>query len=344
MEQGSGGKKGPLQVKRQNIADIKDGDSVQGTFAVRRKDGPRAYKNKAGRYFFLELGDRTGTITLKFWGDKDETRTMATFKSLAIGDVVFLTGNANIDQYDHVLVVSATEGVHVLERYTGPVDPDTFLPRSPNEMGPLVTRIDTAIASVKEPHLRSLLLSFFEDKAFRKEFMEAPSAINHHHNYMGGQLEHTAGVLRLCETLAEVHPGLDRDLLVTGALLHDVGKLRTYVCTTTIDRTSEGKFMGHSVIGERMVRDRIKGIVGFPEVLEMKISHMILRHMGEFSDAGAKGSGHLGGIHTPEACALHFADDADAQVKEFLQEAEAGRDVEKEWYYSPQLRTLIYLK
>ena len=73
-------------------------------------------------------------------------------------------------------------------------------------------------------------------------------------------------------------------------------------------------------------------------------SHMILRHMGEFSEAGAKGGGHLGGIHTPEACALHFADDADAQVKEFLQEVDAGRGVEKEWYYSPQMKTLLYLK
>lgn len=334
------GDNGDLRLaERQFVKDLRNGDTVQGTFAVRSKEGPRDYRSRTGKFFFFELGDRTGDMGVKFWGGDDPGLTLEVYKSFQPGDVVFITGMVQEDKFDDRLIISMNEDTNVLKHSTSEIRPEDYLAVSPFDLDGLMGKVEEVIGSVQEPHLKALLETFFKDEDFVKEFRTVPSAIVHHHNYIGGNLEHVVGVLELCEALCRVHKDLDRDLLVTGALLHDIGKMRTYSVSTFIDMTDEGKFMGHAVLGERIVSRRMQEIEGFPKELAMKLGHMILKHMGTFDDSGPRG------MRTLEALALHVADNSDAQVKEFIQETKKGRDLDQgNWYYSRSFKGPIYLK
>jgi 3'-5' exoribonuclease len=326
--------------RRRFIKDLREGDAVKGTYAVRSKEPPREYRSKSGKFFFFKVGDRTGDLEVKFWGGNDPKLTEEVYKSFKPGDVIQISGTVQDDKFEDKIVIIMNEDANVLRPTTGEVRPEDYLAASPMDLDVLMERIMEAVASVEEPHLKALLDSFFNDQDFVKEFRGIPSAIVHHHNYLGGNLEHVVGVLEVSEALCRTYKELDRDLLVTGALLHDIGKMRTYSYTTFIDHTDEGKFMGHTILGERMVRARIDTIEGFPRELAMKLCHMVLKHMGSWEDPTG-----MRGFRTLEAVALHLADNSDAQVKEFLQDRHRGRELESgSWYYSRSFKGPIYLK
>jgi 3'-5' exoribonuclease len=164
------------------------------------------------------------------------------------------------------------------------------------------------------------------------DFSHAPSAMTFHHNYIGGNMHHSLGVARLCKTICDYYPGLNRDLIVTGALLHDVGKLREYQTTTTIDKTDEGNFIGHIVIGERWIREKIAEIrndnQSFDERLELYLCHMILSHHGKYE----YGSPRMPKI--AEAVVLFQADLMDSQVKNYLQNLEdKKKSTDDDWVF-----------
>jgi 3'-5' exoribonuclease len=321
------------------IKDLREGDQVYGTFAVRRKEPPRDYRNKTGKYFIMEVGDRTGDMVLKFWGGSAPDLTLDVYRGLEPGDVVLITGTVAEDKFEDRLVILVDEGANVIRPVTSDFRPEDYLPSSDMDLEALMRRVLDFVESIKEPNLRALLDSFFGDEGFVAGFMRAPSAVVHHHNYLGGNIEHIVGVLEICECLCKVHGGLDRDLLIAGALLHDIGKIRTYRCTTFIDMTDEGRFISHALIGERMVRRAIDGIDGFPEELAMRLSHMVIKHMGKYEDIGVQG------MRTIEALALHLADNADAQIKEYRQEMARGRQLGSgPWYYSRTFKGPVYLK
>jgi len=122
------------------------------------------------------------------------------------------------------------------------------------------------IKEIKNKQLHSLLLLFFDDSDFVKEYTHSPSAISHHHNYVGGNLEHSVGVIRLCKNICEMYPGINKDLLVFGAILHDVGKLKEYEYTAAVDKTDEGNFIGHIVMGERWICKKIIANIPFSKI------------------------------------------------------------------------------
>lgn len=324
---------------RRTVRDLRDGDVVQGTFAVRRKDGIRDYRSRAGRYFFFDVGDRTGDMVVKFWGGDDPDRTVEIYRSFGPGDVVFITGVVQEDRFEDRLIISMSEASNVLRHSMSEVRSEDFLPSSRLDLHRLMERVLAAVSSVQEPHLRALLDSFFSDEPFVRDYRTIPSAVVHHHNYLGGNLEHVVGVLEVCEALCRTYDQLDRDLLVTGALLHDIGKIGAYSYGTSIDMTDEGKLIGHAVLGEMMVWERMDAIEGFPKGLAMRLGHMMIKHMGSYEDIGPRG------LRTLEAMALHLADNADAQVKEFLQEMDRGRAKGSgDWHYSRSFKGPIYLK
>jgi 3'-5' exoribonuclease len=321
------------------IKDLRNGDLVEGAFVVRRKESPKDYKSKPGKFFYMEVGDRSGEIGVKYWGRKEPERIMELYKGLRIGDIVQLSGVVQEDRFEDKLIISVDEEYHYIRPAMGEMKVEDFLPVSTSDLDELMARVITAVASVKEPHLRALLDSFFSDQEFVREYRRLPSAMVHHHNYLGGNLEHIVAVLEVCEALCRVYKDLDRDLLVTGALLHDMGKLHTYKYTAFIDVTDEGKLVGHAVLGEKMLVERIDSVKGFPKVLAIKLAHMVLKHMGNYEDVGVRG------IHTVEAQALHMADNIDAQVKEVLQDVQRGRETEGgDWGYSKALKGPVYLK
>ena len=321
------------------IKDLRNGALVEGAFAVRRKEAPKDYKSKPGKFFYLEVGDRTGDMGVKYWGRGVPDKVLDLYRNLHVGDIVLLTGTVTEDRFEEKLIISIDEESNVLRPAKGEVRIEDFLPVGDLDLDALMGRIAQAVATVKDANLKALLDSFFGDPHFVAEYRRLPSAMVHHHNYLGGNLEHVVGVLEICEAMCRAYKGLDRDLMVTGAILHDIGKLQTYRYKSFIDITDEGKLLGHAVLGEKMLMTRIESIKGFPRTLAMKLGHMVLKHMGNYEEVGVRG------IYTAEALALHMADNIDAQVKEVLQDVARGREQEDgDWTYSKAMRGQVYLK
>lgn len=193
----------------------------------------------------------------------------------------------------------------------GEYDPAQFRPK--REGVPAASELAALIASVERRHLRRLLDAVFTPEVLR-EFEMAPAAKGNHHNYAGGLLEHTLEVARLCDALCRIYRRLDRDLLVTGAVLHDVGKLREYDSgSITFERTDPGRLLGHIVMGWELVRRTWTSVPGFPEREGLHLEHMVLSHHGQ------REWGSPVEPHTPEAVALHHADLASARVNQALE-------------------------
>ena len=323
------------------IRKLAEGSPVKGRFAVRSKETVRDYKNKEGKFFFLEICDRTGAIGLKYWGGPDPKAALELYNSLHPGDVVMLTGSVSLDKYDNVQVIAVNEGTQLLKRVesvpTGELA--EYLPATGRDRAAMMNELLGHITMMKNQHLRALLDSFFSDGDFRERYSASPSAIVHHHNVIGGNLEHSLNVLKICMALCDSYPQLDRDLLVAGAILHDVGKLEEYSAKAAITMTDEGRFLGHVTIGQRLVADRAAAIADFPAELLMKVGHIIQNHHGSFSSEN-----RLKGMKIPEAAALHLADESDSQTKEFLQAVEAAKTGEDPWVYDRRIGNEIYTR
>ncbi len=326
------------QPELKQIKEIKEGDLIRGKFAVRTKESPREYKNKQGKYFFLSIGDQTGNIPLKYWGGPDEKDVMRLYNMIQVGDVVELTANAEIDRYDGKLTVSLEEGIHIMRKCNeDEYNPEEFLPKTDKDIGAMIMELESLAESIVSPHLKALINAFFKDNDFVESFKESPSAMIHHHNYIGGLLEHTLNVTIIADALCKSYKDLDRDLVLAAAILHDIGKIPSYQLRTSIDLTDEGRFIGHVALSDISVRERIRTLHDFPKELEMKLSNMILSHHRN-NEWGA-----LIRLSTAEAAVLHYADELDSQVKEYLQAIEAEKDNEDNWVYVRNLGHEIYI-
>ena len=192
---------------------------------------------------------------------------------------------------------------------------EDFIMASDNNSDDLISEIRTTIKEMKSTELKNLLKSFFCDKNFTEQFYNAPAAIVHHHNYMGGLLDHTVEVLKISKTACEIFPDLNPDLLYCGVLLHDVGKIKTYTYGTgPIGFSEEGELLDHIYISCEMVKVRLEKLE-IPEEISNQILHMILSHHGYIS----YGWGSPVDPKTPEAKTLHYSDDMDAKIKETFQ-------------------------
>jgi 3'-5' exoribonuclease len=213
------------------------------------------------------------------------------------------------------------------------IDIFDFIPSSRRNIEEMVKELYEVIESVKDENLKDLLRRVFTED-FVKDFKLCPAATYYHHSYLGGLLEHTLSVVKICETVAKIYD-LNRDLLITGALLHDIGKVREYSWFPKISVTVEGGFSGHPTLGAHMLSKLIPS--NFPEDLKIKLYHMILSHHGEIE---------YGAVVPPkfkEAYALHLAEYLDAKLKEFSEEEEEiKREGKGSWEYSKKLRRYIY--
>ncbi len=271
---------------------LKDRDFVEGQLAVRSKDavgeGLKDYSNKAGRFFVINAGNSTGEIPLKYWGGEKPDKTTELFSSLEVGDVVLVKGRCIHDSYNKSLVISINEEVKygAAEEFlkkagTDDFQPEDFIPSLPDEV--IKSLFDDLLGFVRgvgDPDLRRLLDSFFGDPDFSLKFKRCPAAMRHHHNYLGGLLEHSVNVAKLCITMCKVYP-LNKDLLITGALLHDIGKTKEYRIKAAIDVSDEGRLVGHLMISAEMVGGVIDGLDGFPEAVRNTVIHNGLSHHGD---------------------------------------------------------------
>ncbi len=306
------------------VKDLRVGSSVDSTFLVMEKE-LKEFITKEGYYLQVKLGDRTGSIWAKCWEKAEEVAAL-----FEPGDVVRIKGMVESFRGRLQLIIEP-EGV---ERVTETYDIADYMPGTSKDIDFLVGELVKMAESLGNGYLKRVVFSFLNDPNFVNSFKKAPAAKIHHHNYIGGLIEHTHSVMALCETIAGLYPGLDRDLLLAGAILHDIGKIATYEYAFRIDVTEEGGLIDHIVLGYRMVEDKIKEIEGFPEELGLRLLHLILSHHNY---------GEWGSPVKPlfaEAEALCYADLLDSQLKEFLQIQKHEEAKGKEGVWSDFIRRL----
>ncbi|MFP4249244.1 MAG: 3'-5' exoribonuclease YhaM family protein [Armatimonadota bacterium] len=296
------------------VAELEVGERIIGTYAARSKS-LASFKSKPGQYLSLTLADATGQITARMWDDAEEAAAL-----FSEGDAV--TVRAVVEEYrgQKQLVIEKLKAAEQKE-----MDAADLVPASQRDVDELRERLLEIVASVSNPHLKALLDEFFGDPDFVDCFCRAAGAKALHHSHLGGLLEHTIGVLEVLETVARVHPELDRDLLMAGGLLHDLGKVTELECRASIEYTDTGRLVGHTVLTDRMVNKAIDRIEGFPEELANRLTHLLLSHHGQ-REYGAPVL-----PMTAEACALHYADNLDAHVQYFGQVIADGQAAGSRW-------------
>ncbi len=290
---------------KQLISELKEGAPVDSTFSVKYKRGVDSYKN--GWRFAFGAADKTGEVEVSYWGGANKDTVQAVHDSFKEGDVVRVQGNAAL--WKDRLKIDVNEGKGIItkiEKY----DLSDFIPQSNKDLEHLYTELLQLIAEVKHDGLRKLLESFFKDEKFAEEFKRTPGAMYLHHAWLGGLMEHSMSVAKIARYAAEQYDEIDVDLIIAGALLHDIGKMRELQVTTNIKVGEEGMLRGHTVIGEEMVREKAKSI-GLDEHALLKLSHMILSHHGSNENGAPKRPMFV------ESVLVYFADELDAKASFF---------------------------
>ncbi len=278
------------------IAELKANQEIASLFAAAEKQLRTARNGTV--YLDLKLVDKTGEISGKMWEKAAEAS--AAFRS---GGIVYL--RAKTELYKDRLQLSISEIMPVPE---GGYDPADFLPACPYDRDSLFERLGKLLSGVVSAPLRQLCEAILADPGIKTRFKLAPAAKSMHHAYIGGLLEHTVSVITLIYRICNHYPELDRDLLITGSFLHDIGKIEEFVYDTFIDYSDAGRLVGHMVLGTQMVENKIGLIEGFPVETALLVKHLILSHHGE---------AQFGAVRLPasrEALALHLADDLDAKM------------------------------
>lgn len=291
------------------IQELREGERISQVYLCKNKI---TATTKAGRsYYSLTLQDKTGTIDGKVWelsGAIDHFETMD-----------FIQVDGEVTMFNNVMQINVRR---IRRAKEGEYEPKDYFPVSDKNLDALYKELCGYIAMIKQPHLKKLAESYFvEDKAFVKAFKEHSAAKSVHHGFIGGLLEHTTAVTRLCKFYCEQYPIINRDLLLTAALFHDIGKMRELSAFPENDYTDEGQLLGHILIGSDMIAERARQIPGFPVKLLSELRHCILAHHGEYEYGSPKKPAII------EAAALYFADNTDAKLqimKELLENAAPG--------------------
>ena len=309
-------------------ADLAAGQSVVGgRYSVRTKRLVD-FRNKPGQYLSLVLGDRTGDVQARVW---DNVETLAA--AFDEGDVIAITGR--VETYQDKVQVIITE---IVKCPPEEVRREDFLPKSARDPDEMMGELIGICKSVSDAGLRKLLASFFANEEFVAQFKVCPAAMRRHHAYLGGLLEHTLNVANICDNVCEIYPQLDRDLLIAGALLHDIGKIREYAYDTSIGITDEGEFIGHIAIGYRMVSDAMESIPELTGKARLEIGHLVIAHHGQLEFGAPKTPATL------ETFALHHAENLDAKVNEALMAVAAERGKGKAWSdYKPEFKRRLFI-
>ena len=284
-------------MKTLTIGELTEGNQVTGFYAVRDANLRTTASGKS--YIRMSLGDATGSLTGNYWDAGQEI-----FSTFAVGDVVKVRAVVETYQGNLQLKITALRPAQDSE-----YDAAAFLATTRADVGALQEELDRVIASIRDSDYRALMETFCQDQELREAFARTPAAKENHHACIGGLLEHTLSVVRTCEafTQASTTP-LNRDLLIAGALLHDIGKTQELAAGTAIEYTDVGKLVGHLTLGVIMVEKFAATIQHFPEEKKWLLQHMILSHHGRHE----YGAPILPAI--PEALALHQIDNLDAKT------------------------------
>jgi 3'-5' exoribonuclease len=300
-------------VKKIFVEQIRERDWVDSPFLVRDKIMAMAKNGKP--YMTLKLVDRTGEVEGRVWDRVDEFS-----ERFGKDDFLRVQGKASVYLGKMQLVVQ-----DLARLPDGEVDLADYLPVAARSTEELVGELRTRVGSLTDPHLRRLLEAFLADPAFLQLYATAPAAKTMHHVYLGGLLEHSLAVADLADDVSRRYPGVQRDLLVAGALLHDIGKVAELCYERSFDYTDEGKLIGHIVMGVEMVEEKVRQLPDFPRSLATLVKHLLLSHHGQYEFGSPKRP------KTLEAVILNFLDDLDSKINGVRTHIERDPDNGSAW-------------
>ena len=286
---------------------FREGNHVSEVYLCKNKQIQLTKNGK--EYGNLVLQDKTGTIDGKIWDLGSPG--IGNFETM---DYVYIDADVTVFQGTNQLNIRRIRKARE-EEYI----PADYLPVSKKDIGKMYQELTAMIRTIKNPYLNKLASSYFiDDPEFAKAFQFHSAAKTVHHGFVGGLLEHTLSVAKLCDYYASYYPGINRDLLLTAAIFHDIGKTKELSVFPENDYTDDGQLLGHIIIGTEMVGERIRTIPGFPHRLAAELKHCILAHHGELEYGSPKKPALL------EALALNFADNTDAKMETMLEALNAG--------------------
>lgn len=295
------------------IETLREGDRISEIYLCKHK---QSALTKAGKpYDNVILQDKTGTLDAKIWDPSS-----GGINEFDVLDYVAVTGD--ITSFQGSLQLSIKR---VRKCAEGEFDPKDYLPATEKNIDQMYEELQAFIASVGNPYLSQLLHKFFDDAAFEKRFKFHSAAKSVHHGFVGGLLEHTLSVTRNCDFFSKNYPFLNRDLLITASIFHDVGKLKELSTFPENDYTDAGQLLGHIVIGVEWISEAIRNMEGFPLTLANELKHCILAHHGELEYGSPKKPALV------EALALSFADNMDAKMETIRELLERVPDNNLEW-------------
>lgn len=283
-------------MKKIFASQIQERDWVETPFLVREKTVGMAKNGKP--YLSLKLMDRSGEIEGRVWDRVDELTPL-----FERNDFILVAGKASVYLGKMQLVIQELSPLAESQ-----VELADFLPVSLRPVDEMVDELRTLVAGFSEPYLRRLMEVFLADEQWLAAYSRAPAAKAMHHVYLGGLLEHSLAVAALADDICRRYPGLRRDLLITGALLHDVGKISELRFERSFEYSDAGKLLGHIVIGVEMVEDKLRTVPGFPRELAILLKHLLLSHHGQYEYGSPKRP------KTLEAVVLNFIDDLDSKI------------------------------
>lgn len=295
------------------INELREGEKISGIYLCKHKQ-PAVTKN-GKPYENVILQDKTGTIDAKIW--EPNSQGIDDFDTLDYIDVI-----GDVTSFQGSLQVSIKRA---RKAHEGEYEPGNYLPISEKSIDGMYEELLKYVHSIKNSYLNKMLVKFFEeDEEFIKTFKGNSAAKTVHHGFIGGLLEHTLGVVRLCQYYSKAYPVLNRDLLITAAMLHDIGKTVELSAFPMNDYTDDGQLLGHIMIGAEMIHDMAKEIPGFPAKLESELKHCILAHHGELEYGSPKKPA------LAEAAALNLADNTDAKMETITEIFRSAGD-NKDW-------------
>lgn len=283
-------------MKQIYVEQIRERDKVEEIFLVRDKIIAMAKNGKP--YMTLKLMDRTGELEARIWDRIDQLSSY--FEK---NDFIQVQAKASVYLGKMQLIVQDLRKMEEAH-----VDLADFLPVSSRDQQEMRGELDELLSSLTDPHIKALLRSFFDDQQFYARYSMAPAAKGMHHVYLGGLLEHSLAVAALASDMAKRYAQINRDLLLAGALLHDVGKVEELSYQRSFDYTDQGKLLGHIIIGVQMIEDRVREIDGFPQQLSVLLKHLLLSHHGQYEYGSPKRPKFI------EAVVLSFVDDIDSKI------------------------------
>jgi 3'-5' exoribonuclease len=322
-------------TKKQLIDALTEGDRVDDIFVVKIKKGVSQYVK--GYSFNLLLTDSSGkTVDYKFWGGRNEGAVRTMYNSIKADSVVHVHGVVGFYRDMPQITTNEPDVIEALEK--GQYDESDFIKKPKKDINQMYDDLMKIIMSIKNGGLQKLLLSIFEGNTVKEKFKTHPGAIEIHHNWVGGLLQHTLEVAKYCELSLELYPTMDRDLLLAGALLHDIGKLDEMEVTSRIKGSRKGQMSGHLVLGCILVAKKMDEF-GIDDYTKDKLLHIIVSHHGE-ADLGSPKEPIF-----PEAVAVYRADGLSSKLAEITEYIEDNKnETEDDFKYNRRGSKNIFLR